>query len=50
MSDQFFYVLLNMRLGIILVNDRLDAQLFFRVCLFQIPTCFEHKCVNHQEN
>jgi hypothetical protein len=29
-------------LGIILVNGQLDAQFFFRVCLFRICTCFEH--------
>jgi hypothetical protein len=29
-------------LGIILVNDQLGAQFFFRICLFQISTCFEH--------
>ena len=22
----------------------------FRICLFQISTCFEHSCAHHQEN
>jgi hypothetical protein len=46
----FFYVLLTVHLGIILVNNQFDAQFFFRVCLFQISTCFEHSCAHHQEN
>jgi hypothetical protein len=36
--------------SIILVNDQLEAQLFFRICLFQISTCFGHSCAHHQEN
>jgi len=40
----------DLRLGIILVNDQLDAQFFFRISLFQISTCFEHSCAHHQEN
>jgi hypothetical protein len=32
------YVLLTVHLSIILVNDQLDAQLFFRICLFQVST------------
>jgi len=39
-----------MNLSIILVNDQLDTQFFFRICLFQISTRFEHSCSHHQEN
>ena len=35
---------------IILVNDQLEAQWFFRICLFQISTCFGHSCAHHQKN
>jgi hypothetical protein len=35
---------------IIFVNDQLDAQFFFRICLLQISTCFEYSCAHHQEN
>jgi len=45
-----FYVLLTVHLGIILVNNQLDAQFSFRICLFQISTRFEHSCAHHQEN
>jgi hypothetical protein len=45
-----FYVLLTVHLGIILVNDQLDAQFFFLICLFQSSICFEQPRVNHQEN
>jgi len=45
-----FYVLLTVHLGIILVNDQLDAQFFFRICLFQISTCFDHSYAHHYEN
>jgi hypothetical protein len=45
-----FYVLLTVHLGIILVNDKLDAQSFLRICLIPISTCFEHSCAHHQEN
>jgi hypothetical protein len=45
-----FYVLLKVRLGIIFVNDQLDAQFFFRIYLFQISICFEHPCAHHQEH
>jgi len=31
------------------VNDQLDAQFFFRICLFQISTCFEHSCSSSGE-
>jgi len=44
----FFNVLLTAHLGIILVNDQLDAQFFFRICSFQISTCFEHSCAHRQ--
>jgi hypothetical protein len=45
-----FCVLLTVHLGIILVNDQLDAQFFFLLCLFQSCTCFEQPCAHHQEN
>ena len=31
------------------VNDRLDVQFIFYVCLFQFSTCFEHSSAHHQE-
>ena len=37
-------------LCITLVNDQLDAQLFyFIICLLQSSTCFEQRRVHHQE-
>ena len=40
----FFDVLLTLHLSITLVNDQLDAQLFyFIILLLQSPTCFEQK-------
>jgi len=36
--------------SLILVNNQLDAQFFFRIYLFQFSTCFTHPCVHHQEN
>jgi hypothetical protein len=48
--DILFYVLLTAHLGIILVNDQLDAQFFFLICLFQSSTCFEQPRAHHQEN
>jgi hypothetical protein len=33
-----------------MVNDQLDAQLFFLICLFQFSTCFEQPRAHHQEN
>jgi hypothetical protein len=44
-----FYVLLTVHLGIILVNDKLDAEFFFLICLFQSSTCFEQPRAHHQE-
>jgi hypothetical protein len=44
------YVLLAVHLGVILVNDQLDAQFFFLICLFQSSTCFEQPRAHHQEN
>jgi hypothetical protein len=44
------YVLLTVHLGIILVNDQLDAQFFFLIFLFQSSTCFEQLRAHHQEN
>jgi len=35
---------------IIPVNNQLDAQFFFRICLFQFSTCFEQPCAHHQES
>jgi hypothetical protein len=35
------YVFLTVHLGIILVNDQLDAGFVFFICLFQSSTCFE---------
>jgi len=45
----FFYISLTVHLGIILVNNQLDA--LFSMCLF-IPfsTCFEQPSAYHQEN
>jgi hypothetical protein len=45
-----FYVLLTVHLDSILVNNQLDAQFFFRVCLFNFSRCFEHPCAHHQGN
>jgi len=36
--------------SVILVNNQLDAQFFFIICLFQFSTCFEQPCAHHQEN
>ena len=44
-----FYVLLTVHLGIIFVNNQLDAQLFFHVRLFLFSTCFGQPCAHHQE-
>ena len=44
------YVLLTVHLGLILVNNQLDAQFFLRIYLFQFSTCFEHLCAHRQEN
>jgi hypothetical protein len=40
----------SVHLGIILVNDQLDAQFFLLVCLFQFSTCSEQPRAHHQEN
>ena len=45
-----FYVLLTVLLDLVLVNNQLDAQFFFRIYLFQFSTCFEHPCAHHQKN
>jgi hypothetical protein len=45
-----FYVFLTVHLGVILVNDQLDAQFFFLICLFQSSTRFEQLRAHHQEN
>ena len=43
-------VLLTVRISIFLVNNQLDAQLFFLICLFHFSTCFEQTCAHHQES
>jgi hypothetical protein len=45
-----FYVMLTAHLDMILVNNQLDAQLFFSICLLQFSTCFEQPRAHHQEN
>ena len=45
-----FYVLLTVHLGIILVNNKLDAHFFFLLRLFQFSKLFEQHSVHHQEN
>jgi hypothetical protein len=45
-----FYVLLTVHLGVILVNNQLDAQFFFLMCLLQFCTCFEQHRAHPQEN
>ena len=45
-----FYVLLTVHFGTVLVNNQLDTQFFFLICLFQFPTCFEQSCAHHQES
>ena len=42
--------LLTVHLGTILVNKQIEAQFFFRICLFRNSTCFEQPCAYHQEN
>jgi hypothetical protein len=37
-------------LGIILVNDQLDARIFFLIYLFEPSTCFEQPRAHYQEN
>jgi hypothetical protein len=44
------YVLLTLHLGIILVNNQLGVQFFFRICLFQFSVCFKHPHGHHQES
>jgi hypothetical protein len=45
------YVLLTVQhIGIIFVNNQLDAQFFFPVRLFLFSTCFGQACAHHQEN
>jgi hypothetical protein len=45
-----FYVLLTVHLGVTLVNNQIDAQFFFLICLLQLSTCFEQHRAHHQEN
>jgi hypothetical protein len=37
-------------LNLILLNNQLDAQFFFHVCLFLFSTCFWQQCAHHREN
>jgi len=46
----FFYNLLTVRLSTILVNNQLETQFFFLICLFQFSPCFEHSSAHHQES
>ena len=39
-----------MNLATVLVNNQLDEQFFFLICLFQSSTCFEQPCAHHQES
>jgi len=43
-----FYILLTVHLGIIPVNNQLDA--LFPMYLFHFSTCFEQPSAHHQEN
>jgi len=36
--------------SVFFVNNQLDAQFFFHVCLFLFFTCFGQPCAHHQEN
>jgi hypothetical protein len=48
--DGNFNVLLTVHLSIILVNDQLEAQLFYSIIrLLQSSTCFEQRGAHHQE-
>jgi len=50
-NETKFYISLTVHLGIILVNNQLDA-LFqcTRIYLFHFSTCFEQPSAHHQEN
>jgi hypothetical protein len=37
----FFFILVTVHLGIILINNQLDAQFLFYIYLFRFSTCFE---------
>ena len=43
-----FYVLLTVHIGMILVNNQLDAQ--FLCTFISFSTCFGQPCAHHQEN
>jgi hypothetical protein len=43
-----FYILLTEHLGVILVNNQLDA--LFSMYLFHFSTCFEQTSAHHQED
>jgi hypothetical protein len=49
-NTKLFCVPLTVHLSIILVNDQLDAQFPFSICLFQFSTCFEQPRAHHQDN
>jgi hypothetical protein len=47
----WIFILCLMQQGhLLLVNNQLDAQFFFLICLFQFSTCFEQTHADHQEN
>ena len=46
----FFNVPLTVHLGIILVNNQLDALFFQCIYLFRFSICFEQHSAHHQEN
>ena len=48
-SYEGFYISLTLHLGIILVNNQLDA-LFQCIYLFHFSTCFQQPSAHHQEN
>ena len=45
----YLYLLRSTKIGK-LVNNQLDAQFFFNVCLFLFSTCFGEPRAHHQEN
>ena len=49
MSVVFFSTLVTVHLGIIPINNQIDAQ-FFSIYLFRFSTCFEQPCAHHQES
>jgi hypothetical protein len=41
---------INKSHGSVLVNNQLEVQFFFRICLLQFSIRFERPCAHHQEN